>query len=527
MPASITLSDVTLLTPDGQALCSRINLRFKAERAGLVGRNGIGKTTLLSLIADSHSPQMGTVSINGTVSMLRQNVQTARGETIVDLFGARQGLAVLRRAETGNATVEELATADWTLEGRIAATLARLGLEVAVETDLVELSGGQITRARLAALIFARPDFLLLDEPTNNLDRGGRAAVVDFLASWQGGAIVVSHDRGLLETMDAIVELTSLGAARYGGNWSQYRERKNLELAAAQHDLAQAEKHLAEIKRKAQDAAESKARKDAGGQRKRTKGDMPRILAGGRKDRSEDTSGESARLAERRHAQALETAVDARQRIEVLQPISIKLPLTLLPATKVVLEIDQVTAGYDRQDPILRDVSFAITGPERVAIVGPNGSGKTTLLTLIGGRLQPWAGQVRLKTDMAMFDQTVSLLDPSLSILANFRRINPLADENACRSALARFMFRADAALQVVSSLSGGQLLRAGLACVLGGVRPPSLLVLDEPTNHLDIEAIEAVEAGLLAYDGALLVVSHDEAFLDAISISRRVNLAK
>src|SRR5262249_39646744 len=129
-------------------------------------------------------------------------------------------------------------------------------------------------------------------------------------------------------------------------------------------------------------------------------------------------------------------------------------------------------------------------------------------------------------TDFAMFDQRVGLLDTSVSIRDNFRRINPKADENACRAALARFMFRSDAALQVVSSMSGGQLLRAGLACVLGGPTLPALLILDEPTNHLDIDSIEAVEAGLRAYDGALLVVSHDEPFLEAIAVSRRLDLA-
>jgi ATPase subunit of ABC transporter with duplicated ATPase domains len=129
-------------------------------------------------------------------------------------------------------------------------------------------------------------------------------------------------------------------------------------------------------------------------------------------------------------------------------------------------------------------------------------------------------------TDFAMLDQRVSLLDSSASIRDNFRRINPQANENACRAALARFMFRADAALQIMSGLSAGQLLRAGLACVLGGATPPSLLILDEPTNHLDIDSIEAVEAGLRAYDGALLVVSHDEAFLEAIKISRRLELS-
>jgi ATPase subunit of ABC transporter with duplicated ATPase domains len=159
-------------------------------------------------------------------------------------------------------------------------------------------------------------------------------------------------------------------------------------------------------------------------------------------------------------------------------------------------------------------------------VTGPNGSGKTTLLSLITGALRPWDGTVAVPLPFALLDQRVSLLDPSLSIRDNFRILNPEADENACRAALARFMFRADAALQVVSSLSGGQLLRAGLACVLGGTAPPPLLILDEPTNHLDIDSIEAVEAGLSAYDGALLVVSHDETFLEAIAISRRLVLA-
>jgi ATPase subunit of ABC transporter with duplicated ATPase domains len=133
---------------------------------------------------------------------------------------------------------------------------------------------------------------------------------------------------------------------------------------------------------------------------------------------------------------------------------------------------------------------------------------------------------VRVLTEFALFDQQVSLLDRSETIRDNFRRINPEANENDCRAALARFMFRADAVLQSVSTLSGGQVLRAGLACVLGGPRPPALLILDEPTNHLDIDSIEAVEAGLRAYDGALLIVSHDETFLDAVEVSRRLDLA-
>ncbi|MCS3993602.1 ATP-binding cassette domain-containing protein, partial [Bradyrhizobium japonicum] len=213
------------------------------------------------------------------------------------------------------------------------------------------------------------------------------------------------------------------------------------------------------------------------------------------------------------------------QRIEILQPLSVKLPATKLPAGREVLWLDEVRAGYQPEQPVLRDLSLTLVGPERVALVGPNGSGKTTLLKLIAGELRPFAGTVRVRPDFALFDQKVSLLDPEISILENFRRLNPKAGANECHAALARFMFRADAALQIVGSLSGGQLFRAGLACVLGGSTPPSLLILDEPTNHLDIESIEAVEVGLRAYDGALLVVSHDEAFLQAIDVTRRVEL--
>jgi len=167
-----------------------------------------------------------------------------------------------------------------------------------------------------------------------------------------------------------------------------------------------------------------------------------------------------------------------------------------------------------------------MTGPERVAITGPNGSGKTTCLRLLTGMLQASAGTARILVPHAMLDQTVSLLDPALSIRDNFRALNPDADERTCRSALARFMFRADAALQQTGTLSGGEMLRAGLACTIGGNHPPQLLILDEPTNHLDIHAIEQVEAGLRDYDGALLVVSHDTDFLEAIGIDRTIALS-
>ncbi len=524
MPA-ITVSNLSWSLPDARPLISDLDLTFAAERAGLVGRNGVGKTTLLKLIAGELTPSSGSIAVTGRVAVLRQSVQVAPHETIADLFGVRNALAVLKRAEEGVASNDEIVHADWTLPARMQSALGRVGLDADAGTLLSALSGGQRTRAGLAALVFGKPDFLLLDEPTNNLDREGRAAVVELLANWRAGAIIVSHDRELLETMDAIVEMTSLGAKRYGGNWSAYRARKATELAAAEHDLANAEKRVADVERSAQQAAERKARKDRAGRAKAMKGDMPAIMIGGLKENAENTSAENVRLAERRRADALESAQEARERIELLQALKLSLAQVELPAGKVVLQVENVTAGYEEGRPVLRDVSLSVVGPERIAITGPNGSGKTTLLSLITGEMQPWSGTVRVLTAFALFDQDVSLLDPALSVLDNFKRLNPEADENACRAALARFMFRADPAHQIVGTLSGGQMLRAALACVLGGAEPPPLLILDEPTNHLDLSSIEAIESALSAYDGALLIVSHDEAFLEAVGVTRRIVL--
>lgn len=523
MHAPVTLTSVAYATPDGTRLFSDLDLAFGPKRTGLVGRNGTGKTTLLRLVSGELQPLSGTVARPDRIGLLRQTVQTGEG-MVADALCVTERLALLDRVEAGNATDDGFAEADWTLPARVATALASMGLDVEPDRPLATLSGGQRTRVQLAALLLAEPDLILLDEPTNNLDADGRAAVADMLRKWRGGAIVVSHDRALLREMDAIVELTTLGARTYGGNWDAYAERKALELAAAEHRLDHAERTLRETDRKAQQQRETQARRDSSGKKKAARGDIPRIMLGAMKDNSEKTGGEQARLAAKLRKQAEADAAEARAEIEILTPLSVTLTPTGLPPGRTVLEALSLSGGPDGRE-IIKDVDVRITGPERVAVTGPNGSGKTTLLRLLTGALMPTAGAVRLTPKYAMLDQQVSLLDPSLSIRDNFRAINPAATENDCRAALARMMFRADAALQIVGSLSGGEMLRAALAATIGSDTPPELLILDEPTNHLDIHAIAAVEAGLRSYDGALLVVSHDRDFLAAIGVERELAL--
>jgi ATPase subunit of ABC transporter with duplicated ATPase domains len=523
--ASISVVNLRWSTPDGQPLFNNLNLGFGPERTGLVGRNGVGKSTLLKLISGELEPTVGRISTRGKIATLRQTVQTRPGEIVADLLGARIGFTLLRKADAGTATIEELADVDWTLETRATAALAQVGLNVPLDAPLAKLSGGQRTRAAVAGAVFARPDLLLLDEPTNNLDRDGRLAVRQLLEGWRAGAIVVSHDRELLETMDAIVELTSLGGSRYGGNWSNYQARKEIELASAEHDLANAERRLVEISRKAQQSIERKQRRDAAGVRKSARGDMPRILAGARRDRAEKTGGVDARLADRQRESSEHAREEARGRIERIEPLRVELEPSGLITGRRVLDVDHVNFGYSREVPVLRDVLLSLVGPERVAISGPNGSGKSTLLEIIAGLRLPWSGCARIHVSFALFDQSLSMLDPGETIAMNYSRLNPGVDDNIIRASLARFQFRAEAADRFVGTLSGGQSLRAGLACVLGAPPMPQLLILDEPTNHLDLDSVAALEGALRAYDGALLVVSHDAAFLDAIAIERRLEL--
>ena len=417
---SVSVSKLSWAAPDGTTLFTNLDLTFGPERTGIVGRNGTGKTTLLRLIAGDLRPALGQVRVSGTLAMMRQEVMEHPRGTVADLFGLKPALDLLDRVDAGSASVDDLAEADWTLPAQIEAALLRCDLPADPRTPLATLSGGQRGRAALAAMIYADPDILLLDEPTNNLDRAGRRLVIDLVRSRRGAAIVISHDRELLEEMDAIVELTTLAATRYGGNYSVYREQKDTELDAARRAVAHAEKTRAEAARRAQRAAERKARKDSAGRRARAKGDQPRIMMDAAKERAEASGGAGNRMRDTRREAADEGLATARDKVEVLQPVHLDIPKADLAPNKLVLRMDRVSGGYVADRPIIRDLSLTINGPERVVIAGHNGSGKTTLLKLASRQLRPQSGTVDLMVPFAMLDQHVGFLNSARSLRENF-----------------------------------------------------------------------------------------------------------
>lgn len=521
--AFVTLDAVAARTPDGSPLFHDLTLAFGRERTGIVGRNGADKTTLLDLIEGTVSPARGSVSQFGSIARLPQTAPT--GVSVAKALGVFAGLATLGRIMAGAGTQSDFADADWTLEARIDAALNDVGLPGLDPGRSVDsLSGGERTRLAVAGLLLAAPDLILLDEPTNHLDADGRRLISDILSRWPGGAVVVSHDRSLLDGMDRILDLEGGRPRLYGGGWELYRAQKEAETAAAQRDLAHAEQRAAGAAREAQAARERQARRDRVGRLSRRGSSDPKILLDARAQRAEATGARLGRLSARRVDQAEASLAGARERIIPTADLAMEFPRTGLPSGRTVLKLEaaEVALGANRR---IGPFDLTMVGPGRIAVSGLNGSGKSTLLRVLAGLQPPSDGWVERPVEAILLDQDLELLRPDETVLAAYQRLNPDNTPNQAQAALARFLFRNTAALKRVGELSGGERLRAALACVMTGASPPQLLILDEPTNHLDLTSLEAVETALAAYDGALIVVSHDNVFLDAIGIETELRL--
>lgn len=513
--------------PNGQALFNDFDFIFPAAKTGLVGKNGIGKSTLLKLIIGEYTPHSGSIHIDGQFAYLPQTIspQLLSSETAVARFpGCQEKLAALYRITQGSADSDDfiLLNDNWDLEVRIKKHLAAFGLEhISYQRQLNSLSGGEITRLLLANVFFADADFLLLDEPTNHLDKNAREQLYLAIQQWRGGLIVVSHDRTLLNLMENIVELNSHGATRFGGNYAYYVEQNSIYEAAQQRELRDAKKLIQKTKKTMQDSHEKHEKKHSYGRALGQSGSIDKIGADSKKGRSERTKSKLLIKAERLQRSADNALELAKEKIEINKEINIELPATYVPNGKILLEIAELTFTYpDAKKPIINHINFQIQGAERVALTGDNGSGKTTLVKLIMGELTPDTGSIFVGTPYVSYlDQNASLLKSDLSILANFMLLNPDSNENDAYRHLARFLFRNTAANKLVNQLSGGEKLRALLACVLMSQNPPQLLILDEPTNHLDLDSIENIESALNHYQGGMIVISHDQVFLNNIGI--------
>jgi ATPase subunit of ABC transporter with duplicated ATPase domains len=486
----------------GRTLFENVSVELSAgSRYGLVGANGCGKSTLLKIIARDEPATGGTVSMpkEARLGVLRQDRFLDDSAPILDL--AMKGDTKVWDAlceqsrivdhggdANGLADVEDVLRAHdgYTLEARASAVLEGLGIPYAIQRrPLATLSGGFKLRVLLAQVLVAGPDILLLDEPTNHLDILSIRWLETFLADYEGCAVVISHDQRFLEAIAThvldvdygTVELYTGGYAAFAVEKRATRERKEAEIARAQKIIAD--------KRAFVDRFGAKASK--------------------------------AKQAQSRLKQIEKIEVEELVESSRAAPL-FRFPIER-PSGKDVLELSKVGKSYGEKR-VLESVSLTIRRGEKVAILGANGLGKSTLLKIVVNRLAPDTGESRwgYEAHAGYFAQDHGDLldDPKATPLGIMQRACPTEPEFAVRGRLGRVLFSGGDVNKRISTLSGGEAARVVFARIMA--EKSNVLVLDEPTNHLDMESIEALTEGLKAYEGTLLFVSHDRAFVSALA---------
>lgn len=516
---SFILHQVTCQFPTGDTLFGPLNLTLEPSLCALVGRNGSGKTRLLRLLAGLDEPASGHIERFGSHAWVAQQHVISPQTTLAELLGYDAIFAARKRIDSGDYQPDDLELLDgrWDVAERLSEAFINAQLPpFDPDKPAGELSGGERIRALMCGAFTAEADFMLLDEPTNHLDRQGRAWFYDQLHRFQGGVLVASHDRELLEQVPRILELSASGLRSYGGNYADYQTQRDAEQQAARAALEHAatERKRTRVRmQKEHDDSQRRSAKTlrtvdtlniASFERVKYKGAAKERIGSWKKQHSEQN-------------EALNAAVNkARERVEEDNPVMFTLPGSQIPEGKQVLVLEDLVLPHVPVPPL----NLRMDGPMRVALKGPNGCGKSTLLKTLLGEIAPRSGTCRVSVSCAYLDQHLSRLDLSQSVMTHLNLSHTPLEEGVLRTRLAQLQLGADKATLPLAELSGGERLKAALACVLWRAEATQLLLLDEPTNHLDLASVQAIEAALAGFPGALLVVSHDEAFLRGLTLT-------
>lgn len=527
----LTVQHLSYLLPNKDLLFTDVNLTVNShEKIALIGNNGAGKSTLLKILAKEIQPFEGQFSSDVTPYYIPQVFGQFNHQTIAQALRVEDKLNALQRILDGDTSEDWFAILndDWTIEDRCKEAMTHWGLgELDLNTSLQSLSGGQKTKVFLAGISIHESKLILLDEPSNHLDLSGRELLYDFISSTKSTLIIVSHDRKLLNLLDSVGELSRSGVKLYGGNYDFYVEQKQIEKKALSLDIQSKEKALRKAKEKERETAERQQKLDSRGKGKQEKAGVSRIMMNTLRNKAENSTSKLKSVHTEKIGGISQDLKSLREAVPGIEKMTFGFDNSQLHKGKILFSATDINFNYGTQPLWKNNLKFQVTSGERIAIKGKNGSGKTTLINLILGVLTPISGTVnRAENKSVYIDQEYSLIDNSLNVYDQAQQFNESSlKEHQIKSRLNRFLFTKEDWDKPCSALSGGERMRLLLCGITVYNSSPDIIILDEPTNNLDIQNIEILTAAINEYEGTLIVVSHDETFLEQIKIEREILL--
>lgn len=528
----LTIQNLSYIHPDRDPLFDNLNLSVNAQdKIALIGNNGSGKSTLLKIIAGALEPTAGTLKTEAEPYYVPQIFGQYDHLTIAEALGVDHKLKALYEILEGNVAEHnyERLDDDWTIEARCDEALAIWRLEgLGLSRKMGDLSGGQKTKVFLAGISLHRPPLVLLDEPSNHLDLSGRDVLYDWVRNTKQTLVIVSHDRKLLNLLGTVCELDKNGIAVYGGNYDFYFEQKQVAAQALAQGVHDKEKALRKAKEKERETLERQHKLDARAKKNLGSAGLPKIVAHAFKNSAENSTAKLKGVHADKIGNLKQELQDLRSSLSATDTMRLGFDASKLHKGKSVFVAEGINFSYEDGRPIWNeDLNLQIGSGERIAIRGANGSGKTTLIKTILGNLVPQIGTVSAMPGRSIYiDQDYSLVDNDLKVYEQAQRFNSSAwQEHEIKIRLNRFLFAKEDWEKPCAVLSGGERMRLMLCCLHIGNRAPDLIVLDEPTNNLDIQNIGILTRAIADYRGTLLVVSHDETFLEQIGIERAIEL--
>lgn len=527
---SLIIRSLNYVHPDNEELFHDLNFILNdGEKAALVGINGAGKSTLLRIISGKIQSTSGEIIYSEKPWYVPQHLGEFDTWSVAKALGVDTKLDALHAILGGDTDLRHFTelNEDWDIENKVKKVLEKWGLGNLNENRLLgSLSGGQKTKVFLSAMDMNSQYLILLDEPSNHLDIRTRMKLYTMILQSKSTMLIVSHDRTLLNLMNKTLELNDKGIEVFGGNFEFYQRKKMEKVNALRARLNEQSKALKESEKKAKDMAGQRAQQESKGRSVGLSNSIPRIIAGGLKNKAERSTARMMNAHEEKIATLLHNIEETKAQIQEYEILKIEIKSPELNQGELLIDIVDVNFRYSDRS-LWGNLSFQIRSGERVQIEGENGSGKTTLLKIITRELEPFEGSYN-SSEFSYFylDQNYSMIDPKLSVYEQIQEYNKRGlEENELKELLVYSQFNPTAFDRKCSGLSGGEKMKLSLSCLLVSNQAPDLLILDEPTNNLDIQSLEVLTLAVKNFNGTLLVISHDDHFINEIGIDYRISL--